>query len=140
MNRDENIVAKGEVSLVFEQFLLLTQCLPKSSAANASENICMWERSNPYLTFKTYVVDTLKGYLTETFQQMENKIDYCGKSTWFTSPYLCLWFTIWYFSKQNITSFYDIGESLFSHVKILMAFIETLSSIKADIIPYQNRP
>ena len=28
----------------FEQFPLLSQCFKKSSAAEASESVCMWER------------------------------------------------------------------------------------------------
>ena len=41
--RAENIVAKEEIDH-HEQFLLLPQCLQKSSAANASECVCKWER------------------------------------------------------------------------------------------------
>ena len=43
LKKIENIVAKGEIGN-FEQFLLLTQCFQKSSAAEASETIYMWER------------------------------------------------------------------------------------------------
>ena len=39
----ENIAAKGEIAS-FEQFLLLPQCSQKSSAAEASESIYIWER------------------------------------------------------------------------------------------------
>ena len=38
-----NIVAKGEIAR-FEQFLFLSQFVQKSSAADASECVCMWER------------------------------------------------------------------------------------------------
>ena len=43
LKRVENIVAKEEIAR-FGQFLLLSQCFPKSSAAEASESVCMWER------------------------------------------------------------------------------------------------
>ena len=39
----ENTVAKGEIPYN-EQFLLLPQCFQKSSAAEVSENVSMWER------------------------------------------------------------------------------------------------
>ena len=41
----KNIVAKGEIAH-YEQFLLLPQCFQKTSAAEAPETICMWERVN----------------------------------------------------------------------------------------------
>ena len=44
-NEVENIVASGEIAR-FEQFFLLQQYFQKSSAAEASESICMWERIN----------------------------------------------------------------------------------------------
>ena len=47
----ENIVAKGEVAHD-EQFLLLPQYFQKSSAAEASENICMRERVQHYSNVK----------------------------------------------------------------------------------------
>ena len=43
LKRVENIVAKGEIAR-FEQFLLLSRCFQKSSAAETSESVCMWER------------------------------------------------------------------------------------------------
>ena len=45
MNRVENIVSKRKIAR-FEQFLLLSQGFQKSSAAEASDNNCMWERIN----------------------------------------------------------------------------------------------
>ena len=39
LNRVENIVSKGEIAR-FEQFLLLSQSLQKTSATEASESIC----------------------------------------------------------------------------------------------------
>ena len=39
----ENIVAKGEIAC-FEQFLLLSLCFEKSSAAEASKSVYMRER------------------------------------------------------------------------------------------------
>ena len=47
MKKVENILAKGEVAR-FEQFLLLSQCFQKSSAAEASERVFMWERVKPH--------------------------------------------------------------------------------------------
>ena len=38
----EIFLAKGEIAH-YEQFLLLTQCFQKSSAAEASGSICMWK-------------------------------------------------------------------------------------------------
>ena len=43
LTKVENFVAKGEIAH-FGQFLLLTQCFQKSSAADASESVNMWER------------------------------------------------------------------------------------------------
>ena len=43
LNTDENIVAKGEISH-HEQFLLLAQWFQKSSAAEALESACVWDR------------------------------------------------------------------------------------------------
>ena len=40
LNRVETIVAKGEIAC-YEQFLLLSQCFQKSSAAEASKSVCM---------------------------------------------------------------------------------------------------
>ena len=34
-----------EKLLIFERFLLLSQCFKKSSAAEASESVYMWERA-----------------------------------------------------------------------------------------------
>ena len=53
MNKVEIIVANGEIAQ-YEQFLLLQQLFQKSSAAEGSESIYMWERVNkchlPHLT------------------------------------------------------------------------------------------
>ena len=43
------MVAKEEIAHD-EQFLLLPQCFKKSSAAEASENVCMWERVNVHVS------------------------------------------------------------------------------------------
>ena len=43
--RIENIVAKGEIAQN-EQFLLLSQEFQKSSAAEASKGVYLWERFN----------------------------------------------------------------------------------------------
>ena len=45
----ENIVAKGKIAHN-EQFILLSQYFQKSSAVEASESICMWERVKGYVT------------------------------------------------------------------------------------------
>ena len=47
LNRVENIVAKGEISH-YEQFDLLSQCFQKSSAAEESKRIYMWDMVNPF--------------------------------------------------------------------------------------------
>ena len=39
----ENLLAEGEMALL-EQFLFLPQCFQKSTAAEKSESVCMWER------------------------------------------------------------------------------------------------
>ena len=43
----ENVVAKGEI-VRFEQCFLSPECFQKSSAAEASESVCMRERFNPF--------------------------------------------------------------------------------------------
>ena len=43
MNGDENLVANEEIAHN-EEFLHLPQCFQKSSAAEASENVCIWKR------------------------------------------------------------------------------------------------
>ena len=45
LNKLENIVAKGNI-VHYEQFLNMSQCFKKSSAAEASESVCMWESVN----------------------------------------------------------------------------------------------
>ena len=50
LKRVENIVAKGEIAR-FEQFLLLSQCFLKLSAAEASESVYMRERVNTLYAF-----------------------------------------------------------------------------------------
>ena len=46
LNTVENIVSKGEIAHYahYEQFHLLKKCFQKSSAAEASESVYMWER------------------------------------------------------------------------------------------------
>ena len=46
LNPVENIEAKGEIAHHEKQVLLLPQCFKKSSAAEALESVCMWERDN----------------------------------------------------------------------------------------------
>ena len=46
------MLTKGEIALI-EQILLLPQWYQKSSAEDASESICMWEKVNGYLTYVT---------------------------------------------------------------------------------------
>ena len=41
----KNIVVKGDIAHL-EQFLLLSQCFQKSSAAETSESVYLWERVN----------------------------------------------------------------------------------------------
>ena len=48
-----NIVGKGEIAH-FEQFPLLPQCFPKSSPAEMSESVCMWERVNIFPLSEAY--------------------------------------------------------------------------------------
>ena len=45
MQKVENIVANGEIAC-FEQFLLLQQYFQKSSAAETTESVYMWEMVN----------------------------------------------------------------------------------------------
>ena len=56
LKKVENIVANGEIAR-FDQFLLLSQCFEKSSAAVTSESICMWKRvkRNNLLYLNMYV-------------------------------------------------------------------------------------
>ena len=44
----EKMVANGEIAH-FEQFLLLLQCFKKSSAAEASKSVYMWEKVKYFL-------------------------------------------------------------------------------------------
>ena len=44
-------MAKGEI-VHHEQFILLPQCFQKSSAAEVSKRVCMWERFNKTLVFE----------------------------------------------------------------------------------------
>ena len=70
----ESILATGEIT-PFDQFLLLSLCFQKLSAAEASESIYMWERVNcisncrPILTplQKTNLKTCQKGKLHEQF-------------------------------------------------------------------------
>ena len=60
LKRVENIVVKGEIAR-FGQFFLLSQCYQKSSAAEASESIYMWERVKKLLCLQAdefSVIDT----------------------------------------------------------------------------------
>ena len=50
--RNENIVAKGEISC-FEQFFLCSQCFQKLSAAEKSESVCMRARVNVAFLLQT---------------------------------------------------------------------------------------
>ena len=43
LKKFKNILAKEEIAC-FEQFLLLSKCFQKSSAAEASESLCKWEK------------------------------------------------------------------------------------------------
>ena len=43
LKKVENVVAKGEIAR-FEQFIRLSLCFQKSSAAEASESVYMWKR------------------------------------------------------------------------------------------------
>ena len=45
LNKSKNIVAKREITH-HEQLYFLPQRFQKSSTAEASENVCMWERIN----------------------------------------------------------------------------------------------
>ena len=65
LKRDENIVAKGEIGR-FGQFGLLSQCFQKSSAADASESVYMWEKvysiPNPFPHTTYLLQSSLKTY------------------------------------------------------------------------------
>ena len=52
----ENIVAKGEIAR-FVQFLLLSLCFQKPSAAEASESVYMRERVNHFPGYNTSAAD-----------------------------------------------------------------------------------
>ena len=43
LNKDEKLVEKGVIDHN-EHFILLSQCFQKSSTAEASEIVCLWER------------------------------------------------------------------------------------------------
>ena len=47
LKKVENIVVKGEIAR-FEQYFLLSQCIQKLSAAEASESAYIWERVKPF--------------------------------------------------------------------------------------------
>ena len=59
-------MANGEIA-PFEQFLLLSQCFKKLSAAEASERVCVWEKgyetADMYCTFRYGYYDVEIGYL-----------------------------------------------------------------------------
>ena len=55
-------MAKGEIAR-FEQFHLWSLCFQKSSAAEASESIHMWERVNWYFSLNTYCITQAKSFL-----------------------------------------------------------------------------
>ena len=44
LNRVENILAKGEIALILSNFFFCHNVFGKSSAAEASESVFMWER------------------------------------------------------------------------------------------------
>ena len=46
-NKDENVVAKGEIAR-FEQLPLLKQCFQKSFAGNASNCVYNWKKFKPF--------------------------------------------------------------------------------------------
>ena len=64
----ENIVVKGEIGR-FEQFLLLSLCFKKLSAAEASESAYMRERVNPFLPFPTH-----NQFAADDFENIKLKI------------------------------------------------------------------
>ena len=57
LNRVENIASRGEIAC-FEQFLLLSQCFQKISAAEMSESVYMRERVK-YIIFTFYFVQMI---------------------------------------------------------------------------------
>ena len=63
-NSVENILAKGEIAR-FEQFLFLSQCFRKLSAAEVSESVYMWERvKNSFQQYNDYTCTCIhNGYL-----------------------------------------------------------------------------
>ena len=50
-NTVENIVPKEEISH-YEQLLLMSQWFQKSTAAEASESVGLWEKVNPFSPIK----------------------------------------------------------------------------------------
>ena len=56
LNRVENIVSKGEIARL-QQLFLLIQSFQKSSAADASESVCMSERVNFASHFDAFAAD-----------------------------------------------------------------------------------
>ena len=55
LNKVENIVTKEEIAC-FEQFLLLSQCFQKWSAAEAAESAYMWKRDSTCFKFFDNIV------------------------------------------------------------------------------------
>ena len=62
LKKVENIVAKGDIAHI-EQFLLLSEYFKKSSAAEASKSVCIWEKVKfnfqylPFLTYNKFAAD-----------------------------------------------------------------------------------
>ena len=73
MNKFENILANGEIAH-YEQFLLLPQCLQKSSAAEASESVCIWEGlhvSHLQSNFYVFVADNFRKLLWQNVKLLK---------------------------------------------------------------------
>ena len=68
LKKVENIDVKGEIAC-FEEFILLSQCFQRSSAAEASESGYMWEGHPP----KTFIPQI---YKYEGFFRKQGVTDY----------------------------------------------------------------
>ena len=73
MNKDTNILTKGEITF-YEQFLLLPQCLHNVYAAEASESVYMLERVKITLDKICYIWTIVSLILTFIGK-------YCGENT-----------------------------------------------------------
>ena len=58
-NNVKNIVAKGEIAQ-FKQFLLLSQCFRRASAAEALESMYLRERVNAYPQEEVFAADNFE--------------------------------------------------------------------------------